>query len=41
MPNVFRANSKVFILILLKRMLGGAITYGFSFSLCGDQVERK
>jgi hypothetical protein len=41
MPNVLKANSNVFILVLLKRILGGAITCGFSFSFCGDQVERK
>jgi hypothetical protein len=41
MPNIFKANSKLFILILLKRILGGTITCGFSFSFCGDQLESK
>jgi hypothetical protein len=31
MPNASKANSKVFILILLKTILGGAILFRFSF----------
>ncbi len=41
MPNILKANSKLFILIFLKRILGGIITCGFSFSFCGDQLESK